>query len=386
MAEQPTGVAVLNRRTILEVLLDEAVHTRTAVARETGLAPATVNRQIAVLVRKGLVDEVGSDPDTGGRPSLLLKFNPASRSILALDITQDVLSVADSDLFGNLSDRDHLPVHNLGAQGKLDLLVRVVQERCAARSEESGNRPYVAVGVSVPGPVSDTGLVSLAPALDWYNQPVGDVLRDTVDAPVIVENDVNLVAYAEYWKAAVEEISALVAIGVYQGVGAGIVENGRLWRGAGGAAGQFGRILTAVSDLKSSKKGFGQVDRRLGESALLGRARDASATFSDDSTADDLFGDVARGEEPALSLFEEAMDEYAFHLANLSAIVAPDVIVFAGLFERWSDLVIPALQERLVGNVLHPPVMIRSRLKGDAKLVGAAAYALDQVGGVLSLA
>ncbi len=381
----PTGSrdpAKANRSALLAELLAAGPMSRVELSRRTGLSPATTNRLTAALQESGLVQEVGSDLSTGGRPSMLVQFNPDARRILAADITQDVVETAAINLGGKIEERHSRAISGLSPEEKAEALRSSLTEALASWE----GLPPVAVGVSVPGPVTDAGVVTLAPAVGWYDFPLGSKLADCCPGPIIVENDVNLIAYGEFFCGAIPEANSLLAIGVFQGVGAGIVEHGRLWRGQGGAAGQFGRMLMDVNGLREDRKGFGQVERRLGETALRDRAVEASVLFSDDASADALFDQVERGEPRAAALFSEAMDEYAFQLVNLCAIVAPEVIVFDGLFGRWSHLVIPALSERLHENVLHEPILSPSGLQGDAKLVGAALYALDAAGGILELA
>ncbi len=371
-----------NRVLILEQLLDGRALSRIELARETGLSPATVGRLISTLLSSQLLKEVGSDQETGGRPSQLVQFDPDSRLVASVDITQDTLEGALVNLRGEVVHRELRPVSKMGPVEKAGALRAMVSHLSSLAPSGS----LVAAGASVPGPVTEKGSVTLAPAVQWYNFPLAEHLDGASAVPVVIENDVNLIAYGEYFRGLGASVSSLLAIGVFQGVGAGIVENGRLWRGQGGAAGQFGRMLMDVSGLREDRKGFGQVERHLGEDALRDRALQAAIRFSDDASADSLFEKVLAGDRGSTDLFNTAMDEYAFQLVNLSAILAPEVIVFDGLFGRWSHLVIPALEERLQGNVLHPSSLRQTCLGGDAKLIGAALYALDQRGGVLELA
>ena len=380
------GIAARNRRLVLASLLPGEPLSRVEIARETGLAPATVNRLTATLLKNGLVREVGSDSATGGRPSMLVKFNPDAQHVLAADITQNGIELARTNLGSDIIAKQWISIDGLDSDQIMRRFVEVISEATRAQAAMPGGKPYVCVGISVPGPVTNSGVVTVAPAVGWQDVPVGAALSDHLSIPFTIENDVNLLAYAEYHHGVETPGESLVAIGVYQGVGAGIVENGRLWRGQQGAAGQFGRMLMDVSGLRDRRPGFGQVERLLGEDALRDRAAEASIIFSDDNTADDVFAQAQAGDAAALSLLEQAMDEYPFQIANLSAVVAPDTVVFAGLFEKWSDLVIPMLHERLEGNVLHQPRLLASTLLDDGKLIGASSYALDQFGGVLALA
>ena len=76
---------------------------------------------------------------------------------------------------------------------------------------------------------------------------------------------------------------------------------------------------------------------------------------------------------------------WAFHLVNVCAMFAPDIVVFGGLFERWSDLLIPMIEERLRGNVAHEPELATASLGDEGKLVGAGMYGLRRAGGLAAV-
>lgn len=371
-----------NRVRVLGCLLDSQVLSRVEIARITGMSPATVNRLTTSLLEMGLVEEAGSNDNTGGRPSLMIRFNPDARVMLAADINEATLDVAEVNLDGEIARRERLDISHLDPGDKLQKLADIVRDWTRTRP---GDSPYVAVGVSIPGPVDASGTVSVAPALAWYDIPVKETLSRVTATPIVVENDVNLVAYAEYFRGQWGPIDSLVAIGVFQGIGAGIVESGRLWRGRGGAAAQFGRMLVDASGLTHQRIGFGHVETRLGSSAILERAVAEGIVHASSGTPDPVFEAASGGDEAALRFLGEIADEYAIHLANVCALVAPDLVVFAGLFDRWSAVMLPLLAERLEGNVLFLPLLAPAATGEDAKLVGAGLFALHGVGGIASL-
>lgn len=373
-----------NRAEVLSHLAGGEPLSRVELARRTGFAPATVNRLTAAMTESGLLTEVGSDVTTGGRPSLLLQFNPAARRLLAADITPRAVYMAETDVFGTVLERRTVPLGPLAPEESADALVEALATYLGERPP--GSPAVVAVGISVPGPVTEDQVVTVAPALDWYDLDLGGRIADRITPAPIVENDVNLIAFGEYFRGVAYRPQSLLAIATFEGVGAGIVEAGRLWRGTGGGAGQFGRMLVNESGLHHDRHGFGQVESQLGSTALHARAVRAGVFAQGEGSADELFALASSGQAAARTLFEQVMDEYAFALVNVCAVVAPQVVVFDGLLGRWANLVLPALGSRLRGNVLHQPELLPAALRGDGKLVGAALYALERRGGLLSLA
>lgn len=344
------------------------------------MSPATVNRLTGALMRLGLVDQAGNDEATGGRPSMLVQFQPQSRFVLAMDLWEGAIEVALLDLAGQVVKRTTVPLASTDAQQKLDLLTSTVK----SWTQEYGQL-LAAIGISVPGPVTAEGVVLVAPALDWYGVDVRSPLQAVTHVPVTIENDVNLIAFAEHRHLAGSGQKTLVALAVFQGVGAGIVEEGRLWRGTLGAAGQFGRMLRDVSGLRHERHGFGHLETELGSDGILQRAINARVVSSEVDSADVVFASAQSGDFEALGMVRSVADEYAFHLVNVCAMIAPDIVVFAGLFARWSDLLIPMIEQRLEGNVIHLPELRTAELGDEGKLVGAGLYALEQAGGFMPL-
>lgn len=371
-----------NRGLALSTLVGGQTLSRMQIAELTGISPATMSRLTPSLLESGLLSEAGSDETTGGRPSVMFRFNPNSRMILAVDIDEHSLDVAEVNLVGEIRRRRTLPVASMSAEEKLAYLVETV---ASTVRDKAGEHPYVTVGVSVPSPVDADGKVMMAPALGWYDVELGRLLREQVEIPVVIENDVNLVAYAEYKLGDWGDIESLAAIGVYEGVGAGIVENGRLWRGRGGAAGQFGRMLADSSGLKPRGPAYGQMESRLGSAAIRARAIAAGLIAADSPSAEGVFLAAMEGDERALEFIDEIASEFATHLTNFCVVVAPDRVVFAGLFAKWADLMLPIIADLIEPALLQPPALAVASTGPDGKVIGAGLYAFEQVGGLESL-
>lgn len=372
-------VSAHNRVRVLESVMRSGPSSRVALARTLGMSPATVNRLTSALMRLGFIEHAGN-ATTGGRPSMLVRFQPHRKTVLALDIWEAAIEVAVLDLSGSTLERDRVPMNGATPDGRLELLVDTV-----SLWDTKLQGSLAAVGISVPGPVSTDGIVLLAPALEWYDVDALSPIRDVTSVPVVIENDVNLIALAEYRHLNSPNHKTLVAVAVFQGVGAGIVEDGRMWRGNHGAAGQFGRMLQDVSGLRHRKHGFGQLETELGSKGILDRAIEARVVSPEVGSADTVFASAQSGDQEALAMVEKVADEYAFHLVNVCAMVAPDIVVFGGLFERWSELLIPMISERLEGNVIHLPELRTAELGDEGKLIGAGRNALEAAGGLAAL-
>lgn len=354
--------------------------SRVDVARRTGLAPATVNRWVARMLSTGLVRDVGADLGTGGRPSTLLELDERHGITLAVDVADRHIDIARLDLNGQAVTSERIETHGPPGEARLSEVV----DRIATAA--AGDPPALALGVSVPGPVDRDGRVIFAPALQWHDVPLGRLLAEATGLTVVVENDANLIALAEYSRGPWDDVQSLVTIAVFDGIGMGIVEGGRVWRGATGAAGQVGRMLFTPDSLGSTFEGFGDLELHLGRVGIAARAaRRGLVDSADPRNADRFLALADDGAPAAVELLDELMDEFAFALVNVCALLEPDVVALSGLFDHWGDLVVPHLAERMTGQVVTMPRLARSSIGDSAALTGAGIQAFEARGGLPAL-
>lgn len=372
-----------NRERILRCIWEDGPLSRITIGRRTNLAPATVNRLTASLVDAGLVREAGSDLTTGGRPSLVLEFNERAALILTVDVADEHTDVAFVDLRSEIVERTRHDARGHDAQARVDQVVRLVAE--ALTQPLAG--AVIAVGISIPGPVDPDGTVVFAPSLEWHDVPLRRMIATLTSLPIRVENDANLIAVAEQSLGSWRGTSSLVAIAVFNGIGSGIVEDGQLWRGASGAAGQIGRMLVDTRSLDREYAGFGDLETHLGLRGLVARA--AARGLLDPTTGrtgiDDLFRDFEKGDRAAVEFLSQVFDQFALSLVNLCALLSPEVIVFAGLFDTWSPVVLPELASRLRDHVVYMPQLEPVSVGEHSALLGAAWLAFESAGSLESL-
>ncbi|MGO1738623.1 MAG: ROK family transcriptional regulator [Actinomycetaceae bacterium] len=366
---------------VLSCIRDNGPISRVDVARRTGIAPATVNRWVARMTGVGLLRDAGADLGTGGRPSVLVEINEHHGVVLVVDVADRHIDIAHLDLLGDTISESRVPTSASTATERLDEVLGLVTEAAA-----TDGPPVLALGVSVPGPVDPDGTVLFAPSLDWHDVPLGRLLTESTGVSVVVENDANLIALAEYSRGGWEGVQSLVTVAIFDGVGMGIVEGGRVWRGATGAAGQFGRMLFSPDSLGSTFAGFGDLELHLGRVGIAARAaRRGLVPTGEPHQVDPLLELAEGGDDGAVELLGEILDDYAFALVNVCALLEPDVVVLSGLFDTWGELVIPQLRERMLGQVITMPRLERSGLGDAAALRGAGLLALEARGGLPSL-
>ena len=210
-----------------------------------GLARSTVTTRIDTLMRLGLVAPYGGARSTGGRPPTLFALNPGAKLVVGVDIGATHARAALTDLDGKiLGETDARIEVAAGPEQVLGWVVETVRDLVAASGRQLDD--LAAIGIGLPGPVEhSTGRPINPPIMPgWDRYDVPGHLHQVYPVPVLVDNDVNIMALGER-RAYLRDVDDLVLIKVATGIGAGIVSGGVLQRGARGTAGDLGHVARA---------------------------------------------------------------------------------------------------------------------------------------------
>ncbi|WP_431218997.1 ROK family transcriptional regulator [Leifsonia xyli] len=397
-------LARVNQTAIIEALRESGALSRQQLGAKTGLSPATINRLTASLIEDGLVVAAGQEPSTGGRPSVLLRYAGGSRLVAAIQLRAETVTGILVDFDGKvvfrrsvaLGQRQAEDAATDGARGaagasdqdkQLRKVFRLFDDLIA--TADSMGTPCLAVGIAVPGVVQQPdGVVGTMPEFGWTGVPFGALLRERTHLPVVVENDANALAYGELRAGAGRGLSSLVALFLENGLGAGIVANGELHRGARAEAGEIGYLLMERSSLERSYDARGDLEDRIGSLALTQRARERGMPIpaSGSLTAEDVFELARDGNADAQELADEILDMVAIAVAALVIVLDPELVVVGSSFVGSADTVIPGIQERLRGRIIRVPRIEPATHREDAVLLGAAELAAAEVNGFAYLA
>ena len=355
--------------------------TRAEVGRLTGLSRTAVSARVRELTARNLVFEREQAASTGGRPPALLSFNAGAGVVLAVaiggsrarlgvcNLAGDVLVAADIDQEPGLRAEDLMP----DVVKRLGLLL--------AESDCSPSQVF-GVGLSLPGTVDrQRGCSVDTPVLSgWDGAPLVPYFRELTDAPVVLDNDANVIALAE-WRAGAGGFDDVVVIKASTGLGAGIIAGGVLQRGAIGAAGEFGHDKTAAAAgrvcrcgdtgcLEAVAGGWALVRSLRGEGRQVGNLRDVvELAHGGDVLARRLIRDSGRHVGEVLAA--------AVNLLN------PAALVVAGDVAGAYDFFVAGLRETLYGNATTLATrmleVVPAAFGDRAGVLGTAMMVLDQV-------
>ncbi len=356
----------------------------------TGLSAATVNRLTAVLIADRFVVQDGVAPSTGGRPSIVLRYTGAYRVVAAVKVNADGFVGVLVDFDGVIIERIAVDVEFATAE-KIAASIRTENQPThklrmlvGRLLREAGTRglPCVAIGISVPYTVTADGRMSgTEDAADWVDFTAEDLIDSSVGIPVFIENDANALAYGELYHGVGRLTKHFAALVLAQGLGAGLVANGALYRGSRSAAGEVGYLLMGESSLRQAYPRGGDLETRIGRETLSAEARRRGMQLPDNAeiSVTEIFTLAQSGDAIAAGMAGEVLDNLARTVAAISSVLDPEFIVLGEGLDRHADFLIPALESRLEGRIHHVPTMTTAALESDAVVLGVAELAMRAV-------
>lgn len=373
----------LNRRVILNLIRDNQPISRADLARLSGLQRSTVSLISEELIKESWVVEgtTGRLP-RGRRPTLLLLNQ--RRRILCIDIRPSRTLLGVSDVNGAFSFQEVLPTERDPARA-IRLLISRLRPLLKTRSEI----PFEGIGISLPGRV-DSGSQQLvfAPNLKWPLTDLKTPIERETGLEVVLENAANACALAEMWFGRTTTVRNLVAITVSEGIGTGIIIDGRMVRGSNGVAGEFGHFPLDPDgpECACGNRGCWEV-LASANAAIRYYSESTSRTKRSRQPAIEFLGLLALAEKRD-SLAIKALDKMALHLAHglrmIVAGLAPEAILFIGEFTAAWNRFEPVIKEHVQRQSISrdPILLIPARDGETARLRGTVALVLQKHFGV----
>lgn len=372
-------VMEINRTAILDLLRAGGPLSRRDIRKRTGLGSATVERLCSALIEEGIVEIGGIDRSSPGRPSSLLRYVSGQRAVIAIDVNINnargrIVDVGGMVLFEASEYFDFTGVNP--ATARLDGLLRLVD--LLVSSTTGVTAPLAAIGITLPG-ITHDGVVANSTELEWRDLPLARIVSDRASLPVHVENDANATAYAELLQGAARGHESAVALVLGAGIGAGIVNEGRIYRGHNSTAGEVGYLLTSPESFGRYFTNQGDMEAKV-SGAVLGYSQQP-ADHVDRRIGPGFRAMMAlaeSGDAHAMHARDEFFDNLALTCAAIAVVLAPSIMVLAGAFAQYSAVSAEQLTKRLAGRIPSAPSIVPSALGFDAAITGMSELTIDQ--------
>jgi len=358
----------INARAVLDVLDSHEALGRPEIVAATGLSKTTVALALRTFVGQGLVEEAGLDHERRGPAATLYRVDPEHGYALAVDIGHVRVRVALVDLVGRVRACAEQALSAKDPATRGSVVARLAAHCVTAVSQDTGTAP-VAIRCAVVGLPAivdrDHATVRHVPGHEKGGTALHDALETALGCPVLLDNDVNLAAIAEQRTGAGQGLDSFVLIRLGIGLGAGIVMDGRLHRGASGGAGEIGFLPQPGRPLGTES---------VGASSLAAAAKEAGLPA--DLEPHQILALAQDGDERALTVVKELAGRLAVLIASIALLIEPQKVVLAGV--AAADPVLRRVQRYLAERVAILPIVVEpSAVAADAVLLGAAALARD---------
>jgi predicted NBD/HSP70 family sugar kinase len=380
-ASRPASLAAGD---LFQLLRDGSGHTRAELADLTGLSRSTIATRVDELIASGLVSAAGEARSSGGRPPTRFAFDPHSRVVLAADLgaTHATLAVTDlgADVIGELTEPIEIADGPDLVLGRLWTIWSTILTEAGRTADD-----VAGVGIGVPGPVEfATGRPTNPPIMPgWDGFDIPSFMHRYVPAPVLVDNDVNLMALGEFDEGWRNE-RHLLFVKVATGIGAGIVSDGRLNRGAQGSAGDLGHVQAP------GQHDIGCLEAVAAGPAIAARLRTRGVDVDGAAGVVDL---IRAGNGVALQEVRQAGRVIGAVLATCVNLLNPSVIVIGGPLAEAGEHLLAGVREVVYHR--SPPLATqhlrispshtgrRAGVRGASAMVIQAALAPDAVDALL---
>jgi glucokinase len=314
-------------------------------------------------------------------------------------------TVALANLEGKILHKVRRPLESVpDTKTVLNLMDKMLDEVAGPEHLQGGR--ILRVGVAVGGLVdAREGIVrKLYHAQEWDDFPLQDYMAERLETPCIIDNNANAAALAEVVYGATEEENGgrkiepvALYVGLGQGIGGGLVVNGRIYHGVSSMAGEIGHMLVKENGPECSCGGFGHLEAIASAQAIVHRMIDLSIEYpasveamrritgahAEQITAEQVFRLAADGDKTARQVVEEAETYLGIALANIIHLINPSAIILGGQVAQAGDLLIAPLQARIqdlcltaASKAVH---IVQGKLASEANIVGAITLALQDL-------
>jgi len=328
-AARPGLIRTLNEQLLLEQLRGNGPVSRSELVDASGLSKPTVALALTSLERDALVQHAGRRAGSRGRKARLYEIRSDAGFVVGVDIGREFIRAAIADLAGAVRARESRQARSTSGAARVRELVTLVDE--LLREAGIGRKGVLLqTVVGSPGVVEPGGsALRMAPNLPGWERPA--VLRDLrrlLGGETTIENDVDAAAVAERDHGHGRDVSTFAFVSVGTGIGMGLVLDGKLHRGAHGAAGEIAFLPVAEGSLDSrDARRRGVLESAASSAAIVSAARQAGARSR---TARTVFAAAAAGDARARAVVAREAAIVARALAAIVAVVDPELIVLGG--------------------------------------------------------
>jgi predicted NBD/HSP70 family sugar kinase len=359
----------LNRRLVLNALRSEGERSRVEIAGMTGLSQAAVSAVVGELLEEGFVKEGEGGKSSGGRKPIPLRIDYASRLSVGLKLTKDRLEAVLTDLSTAPIASYQVPLFamtpSIVADAAGDAVAHLIPDPNDRRAK------LIGVGLAMPGIIdADEGVCRVSQRLGWENVPIAELLAKRIQVPVWVDNDVNAFAIAQTLFGHGRHRRSVLVLIIGTGVGAALVFDGKIHRGARYSAGEIAFPETGRDHFEERARWH----EHLTEPAMSAEWREVAASLPIECPRD-LEAAALEAHSEALSFLKERGKEIGQRLVSMIDLIDPEVVVLGGEAVKFGRHLFDPLVETVRALCFGAPPPLEIDWENNVWSIGASALA-----------
>jgi len=364
----------INAGLVLKTIEKNDSISRADIGKLIGLTPPTVSDIVKDLIERDIVQEIGKGDSSGGKKPILLKINSKAAYMIAVDLGgENGIRVALMDLSYNIVKEKFGPKIELLNSQKLRNALSVILKDFI-KEIDIPREKILNICIGVPGIIDfKSKKVTVAPYLNWEIS-LDDLALREIGIPITIENDVNLMALGEKTKGIAQKINNFVFVGERTGIGAGIITNGKLYKGANNAAGEVGYLLINPKYVPKSIRDYGCLEKLASYKVIVEKAREK---ISKNIRVMEVFKMAAEGEGIALGIVKETLKFLAYGIGNISCVLDPELVIIGGGISILPQRFLEEIKMNIQEIIPFVPRIEFSKLGEDGVLIGAAVKVLE---------
>lgn len=376
----------INRAMILNMIRKNQPISRSKIAAMTGLNKSTVSSIVSDLLQEELVfEQINPDRNIGRNPiDLSLKLGKSYIGAVNIDSALTWLAIADID--GSILGESNFETKPENPGAFITRSVRELKNLCKRLNIDN----LEGLGISVAGIVDSKDLmVDFAPNLGWENFKIGEeYLKHLPDLKIIaVGNDAKASALAELWFGTQGvDLSNFVFLSIGEGIGAGIVVEGKLLEGEFQAAGEVGHMILIERGEKCVCGNYGCWERYASDNATVKRylmEKNGTSKHIDNPKIDDIIKMANGGDKLAKKVLNETGEFLGLGIATIVKAYDPHAIIIGGkIIDAW-EIIYPQIFKEVEKRAFYGRnkniIIIPTSLKVRPRLLGAATFAIKEI-------
>ena len=346
----------VHRATILDTVRNAGLISRRDIARQTGLSQASITGLTADLIEEGLLMEKKAGAYDGGRRPILMALNPDGAHVVGVNLSFSEINVAVIDFEATVRAAHTLPLpprHHTPDE-ITDLIVKGVQA-CLWESNFAKDR-IAGIGLGIPGLIdAASGQIRFLPNYGWKAVNLRDLVQAQLNHPTYIDNSSNTLAMTEQWFGSGRGVDNFLVVTIENGVGLGVVMQGRIHRGHSGTAGEFGHNTIDPDGPPCRCGKNGCIEAYAGNNSILEYARQsAEAGLWRPAVPGQInFEAVVQAAKAGAGVLRERFDKagqvLAMGLSHLINLYNPARIIITGKGVKAGDLIFDPLHRALPG-------------------------------------